>query len=130
MKAKNDTINYEMFNDQSMKKFFKALKGLNADNSNGDGRQSKNLIVDAGIDDNDLDVFLGKISKEDQSLKISIIRTLEAGRSYEKLSKELNYTPQERQYIAFTKLDTCDISMQEISAMIGASQMYVFIWSR
>ena len=72
-------------------------------------------------------MFLGKISKEDQSLKISIIRTLEAGNSYEKLSKELNYTPQERQYIAFTKLDACDISIQEISAMLEASQKCMFL---
>lgn len=127
MKAKNDTVDYLVFNDQSTRKFFKALKGLNADNSNDDGQRSTNLIIDAAIDDSDLDVFLGKILKEDHTLKISIIRTLQAGNSYEKMLKELNYTPQERQYIAFTKLDMCDISMQEISAMIEVSQKCMFL---
>ena len=93
MKAKNDTVEYLMFNDQSTRKFFKALKGLNTDNSNDDGQRSTNLIIDAAIDDSDLDVFLGKILKEDHTLKISIIRTLQAGNSYEKMLKELNYNP-------------------------------------
>ncbi len=127
MKAKNNKTEYLIFNDQSTKKLFKALKGFNLDNSNVDERRPTNLIIDTALNDNDLDIFIGKILKEDNTVKISVIRTLEVGSSYEKLSKELTYTPQERQYFAFTKLDTCDISIQEISAMLEASKKCMFL---
>ena len=68
MKAKNDTVEYLMFNDQSTRKFFKALKVLTRIIQMMMGKDQTNLIIDAAIDDSDLDVFRGKILKEDHTL--------------------------------------------------------------
>ncbi len=124
---KDDEVKYLNFDDQNSKKFFKAVRALNSTEVNDNSAVPQKLIFDTVRDGSDLDLFLTKIMKEAKSAKISIIRTVEVGNSYERLVKEFLYASHTREYIAFTKLDICDISISEISATLEMSKKCMFL---
>lgn len=127
MQEKNDDVGYLTFDDQNSKKFLKAVKALGMAEGRDNSAAPQNLILDTALDGSDLDLFLTKVLKEAKSTKISIIRTVEVGKSHESLLKEFSYESNVREYIAFTKLDVCDISMSEISATLEMSKKCMFL---
>ncbi len=127
MEAKDDEVEYLNFDDQNLKRFFKTLRALSSNDGNGNSVQTQKLVLDTALEGTDLDLFLSKVLKEVNGTNVSIIRTVEVGNSYERLLKEFSHSTQTREYIAFTKLDICDISMPEISALLEMSKKCMFL---
>ena len=70
--------------------------------------------------------MIAKIEEKYLNAKISIIETIATGNSYEKLTKNFNSKGFKNEYIAFTKLDLCDISIPEIAAVLEVSKKCMF----
>ena len=70
--------------------------------------------------------MIAKIEEKYPNVKISIIETIATGNSYEKLTKNLKSKGFKNDYIAFTKLDLCDISIPEIAAILENSKKCMF----
>ena len=68
--------------------------------------------------------LVAKIRKA-SNIKISIIET-KTGNSFEKLTKNFKSKGFKNEYIAFTKLDLCDISIPEIAAVLEVSKKCMF----
>ena len=58
---------------------------------------------------------------------MSVIRVIEVGRSYEFLMKVSKYQVLFQEYVAFSKLDVCDLSIPEISAMLETENQCMFL---
>jgi hypothetical protein len=127
MEAKDNEVEYLNFDDQNLKRFFKTIRAVSSNDGNSSSVQTQKLILDTALEGTDLDLFLSKVLKEVKGTNVSIIRTVEVGNSYERLLKELSHSTQTREYIAFTKLDICDISMPEISALLEMSKKCMFL---
>ena len=72
------------------------------------------------------DEFLLNISKLESDLKISIINLVPVGNSYEYLMSNILPKSYENEYLAVTKLDVCDLSIQEIAAFVELDQKCMF----
>ena len=70
--------------------------------------------------------MVAKIEEKHPNIKISIIETIATGNSFEKLTKTLS-KGFKNEYIAFTKLDLCDISIPEIAAVLENSKKCMFL---
>lgn len=127
METKNDEVENLYFDDQNSKKFVKACRALGSSEGKDSSIKVQRLILDTALDDSDLDLFLTKVLPDVKEVRISIIRTVEAGNSYEKLLKEFSHSTHTREYIAFTKLDICDISMSEISASLEMAKKCILL---
>ena len=82
-------------------------------------------IVELSNQDN-FDEFLLNISKLESDLKISIINLVPVGNSYEYLMSNILPKSYENEYLAVTKLDVCDLSIQEIAAFVELDQKCMF----
>lgn len=69
-------------------------------------------------EDENINKILLDLGKVDPEIKVSVIKLMPAGKSYEYLIKNFPTKDLENEYLAITKLDFCDLSMQEISAFI------------
>jgi len=82
-------------------------------------------IVELSNQDN-LDEFLLDISKLASDVKISIINLVPVGNSHEYLMNNILPKSYENEYLAVTKLDVCDLSIQEIAAFVELDQKCMF----
>jgi len=82
-------------------------------------------IVEFSNQDN-FDEFLLDISKLESDVKISIINLVPVGNSYEYLMSNILPKSYENEYLAITKLDLCDLSIQEIAAFVELDQKCMF----
>ncbi len=122
----NDNRDYVKFNDYNKRKLLSEIKNMKLERSDEKGSKQQALIVDAGVLESELDSLLSEIESSRPGVKISVITTLQVGSSYEMIVKSRGLNLSERQYIAFTKLDICDLSVPEISAIIEASSRCMF----
>ena len=77
--------------------------------------------VKAIVEVNDLEQLetqLYKFQQQNSSLVFSVINVIEVGRSYEFLKKNIRSPNLENEYSVISKLDTCDITLPEVSALI------------
>lgn len=65
-----------------------------------------------------LETQLYKFQQQNPSLVFSVINVIEVGRSYEFLKKNIRSPNLENEYSVISKLDTCDITLPEVSALI------------
>jgi hypothetical protein len=99
---------------------------VNLERSVEKGAKQKAIVIDTGVIEKELDSFLIEIKSKRPEVKISVITTLQVGSSYEMVMKSRGVNLSERQYIAVTKLDVCDFSVPEISAMIESTDKCMF----
>lgn len=117
---------YLSFSDQDKRKLLKAVKSLNLSQDKQKAPKRQALIIDTSNQENDLNLLMIDLYKANPEAKISIIRTVPVGSSYERLKKDYKIKSPERHYWAFTKLDTYDLSVAEISAMIELDNKCMF----
>ena len=67
-----------------------------------------------------------KVISNKYNFNVSVIRIMEVGRSYEYLVSSPQYQVLFQEYVAFSKLDVCDLSIPEISAMIDMKNQCMF----
>ena len=60
------------------------------------------------------------------NLKISVLNTCEVGNSYQNLKRNFPKRRADNEYLVITKLDLCDLSLQEISAFIELNHRCLF----
>jgi hypothetical protein len=65
-----------------------------------------------------LETQLYKFQKQNPSLVFSVINVIEVGRSYDFLIKNTRRPRLENEYTVVSKLDLCDISLPEVSALL------------
>ena len=65
-----------------------------------------------------LETQLYKFQQQNPSLAFSVINVIEVGRSYDFLLKNIRRPKLENEYSVVSKLDACDITLSEISALI------------
>ena len=121
----NET-DYLSFSDQSKRKLLAAVKSLNLSQYQGNTPKRQALIIDTSNQENDLNLLMVDLYKANPKAKISVIHTVPVGSSYEHLKKDYKIKSSEKYYWAFTKLDTYDLSVAEISAMIELDNKCMF----
>ena len=92
-----------------------------------DGLSEKALVIDVNELDLNLGKFLMDLNKKFNLLSASVVRVIEVGHSYESLISGMDYQAVFNEYIAFTKLDLCDISVPEISAITEMKNKCMFL---
>ena len=109
----NDSENrsIEQIDDKNIKKLFKAAK----DSLN---KPSQALIIEKTNENLNIDFLFLELKKIKRDVKITVINTIAVGSSYEFLMKFVDPNLYQSQFVAFTKLDICDISIPEISAVL------------
>ena len=122
----NVGTNYLLFSDESKRKLLTAVKNLNLSQGEDNALKRQALIIDTSNQENDLNLLMIDLSKANPEAKISVINTIPVGSSYERLKKDYKIKSPEKHYWAFTKLDTCDLSVAEISAMIELDNKCMF----
>ena len=125
-KSVDNTRDYVKLTDNNKRKLFSEIKNVNFEHSVEKGASQKAIIIDTGLMENELDWFLLEFKSKRPEVKISVITTLQVGSSYEMVMKSRGVNLSERQYIAVTKLDVCDFSVPEISAMIESTDKCMF----
>ena len=65
-----------------------------------------------------LETQLYKFQQQNPSLVFSVINVIEVGRSYDFLLKNIRSPKLENEYSVISKLDACDITLPEVSALI------------
>ena len=125
-KSVDDTRDFTRINDSNRRKLISSIKNLEQQTDVINGTAQKAIVVDTKMQNEDLDLLIAEIQKVRPDLKISIICTLEVGSSYEMVIRSKGLNTSERQYLAFTKLDLCDISIPEISAILELSKKCMF----
>ena len=111
MQDKNKNRLIVQFDDKNSKKLLKVAKdSLNTD--------ANRLIIEKTNGKLDLDFLFLELKKIKSDVKISVVNTVAVGSSYEFLMKSIDPDLHQNQFIAFTKLDLCDISVPEISAIL------------
>jgi flagellar biosynthesis GTPase FlhF len=108
---------------QNEKKLIHTLSQVKKNNENN---RNEVLIIEASNEPSDLGVLVAKIEEKHPNIKISIIETIATGNSFEKLTKNFKSRGLKNEYIAFTKLDLCDISIPEIAAVLENSKKCMF----
>jgi hypothetical protein len=86
-------------------------------NNKRDAQPPKRCVVEV----NDIKQFetqLYRFQKINPSIQYSVINVVEAGRSYEYLVNNIRRSTLENEYLVISKLDTCDITVSEISAIL------------
>ena len=112
--------------DQSgAKKLVTEIKNWLSKNKISKNETSGCCIVELSNQDN-FDEFLLNISKLDSDVKLSIINVVPVGNSYEYLMSNILPKSSENEYLAITKLDLCDLSIQEIAAFVELDQKCMF----
>jgi predicted kinase len=122
----NVATDYLLFSDESKRKLLTAVKNLNLSQGEDNALKRQALIIDTSNQENDLNLLMIDLCKANPEAKISIINTVPVGSSYERLKKDYKINSSEKHYWAFTKLDTYDLSVPEISAMIELDNKCMF----
>ena len=84
-------------------------------------KSSRKQPVKAIVEVNDLeqlDTQLYKFQQQNPSLVFSVVNVIEVGRSYDFLLKNIRTPKLENEYSVISKLDACDITLPEVSALI------------
>ncbi len=97
--------------DKNSKKLFKVAK-------DSFGKSAQALVIEKTNENLDLDFLFLELKKIKPEVKISVINTIAVGSSYDLLIKSIQPKVHQSQFVAFTKLDICDISVPEISAIL------------
>ena len=93
----------------------------------GGGISKRALVLDhSDLNSNSSELFKSLVSKK-QNLNVSVIRIIEVGKSYEFLINTPRYQAVFPEYVAFSKLDLCDLSVSEISAMLEMKSQCMFL---
>ena len=121
----NET-DYLSFSDQGKRKLLAAVKSLNLSQAPGNSPKRQAIIIDTSNQENDMNLLIVDLYKANPEAKISVIHTVPVGSSYERLKKDTKIKSSEKYYWAFTKLDTYDLSVAEISAMIELENKCMF----
>ena len=108
---------YVQFNDGNKRKLLSEIKNMRLERSDEKGKKQQAIIIDAGVLESELDSLLSEIKSRRPEAIVSVITTIQVGASYEMIIKTRGLNLSERQYFAFTKLDICDLSVPEISAI-------------
>ena len=74
----------------------------------------------------DTDKLLVELQALKPNLKISVLNTCEVGNSYQNLKRNFPKRRADNEYLVITKLDLCDLSLQEISAFIELNHRCLF----
>ena len=122
----NVETDYLLFSDESKRKLLTAVKNLNLSQGEDNVLKRQALIIDTSNQENDLNLLMIDLCKANPEAKISIINTVPVGSSYERLKKDCKINSSDKHYWAFTKLDTYDLSVPEISAMIELDNKCMF----
>ena len=117
---------YLSLDDGNKRKLLSEVRNLKREQDAHESLKGKALVIEQTKQAKDLETLILKIEEIRPDLKISIIHTVEVGASYEISIKSNDYKSIQKKYIAFTKLDLCDISVPEISAMLELSQKCMF----
>ena len=117
---------FKLLYDKIPKKVFIAAKDLKIDVNLTNGQKPGALVIEKTTEDMDLQLFILEIKKVNPEAKISVVRTIPVGRSSEFLLKTIDRNLYKDHFIAFTKLDICDISVPEISALIEMNLKCLF----
>jgi hypothetical protein len=86
-------------------------------NNKRDVQPPKRCVVEVN-DINQFETQLYRFQKINPSIQYSVINVVEAGRSYEYLVNNIRRSTLENEYLVISKLDTCDITVSEISAIL------------
>ena len=73
-----------------------------------------------------LTVLLLQLAELREEFLISVINVVSVGNSYEYIKRNIGEKRSEHEYLALTKLDLCDLSLQEISAFIENKHKCMF----
>ena len=115
--AVDDNRDYVKFTGDNKRKLFSEIKNIKLERSDDKSKKQQAIIIDAGVSESELDSLLGEIRSRRPEAIVSVITTIQVGASYEMIVKSRGLNLSERQYFAFTKLDICDLSVPEISAI-------------
>ena len=122
----NNETDYISFSDHGRRKLLTAAKNLNLSQDQHLTQKHQALIIDDSNEGNDLNLLMIDLCKANPEAKISVIHTVPVGSSYERLKKDYKIKSSEKHYWAFTKLDTYDLSVAEIAAMIELDNKCMF----
>ena len=122
----NEDRVYHTISNQNKRKLFSAVKGLVVSNDQGQDTKRHCLVVDINDNDIDPDILIAEINKERSDAKVSVVHTIPVGKSFEFLKKQHKFSTIPNYYIAFTKLDICDLSVPEISAVVELPSKCMF----
>ena len=73
-----------------------------------------------------LDSLLVQLAEFKEEFLVSVINVVPVGNSYEYINRNVGAKRFEHEYLALTKLDLCDLSLQEISAFIENKHKCMF----
>ena len=126
MQAGDNTRNFIKVNGNDKRSLNAALRKFNKASSSLNNDTTDFLLIEFLGEANDIDVAIVDIESKISTDKLSVIRTIPVGSSYEFFIKNIRSNSVRKEYIAFTKLDLCDISTPEIAAMLESSQTCMF----
>ena len=107
----------KIFNEVSPKKDYKQIRSWICDRKSKLGDDVHVGIIDCPSEEN-VEQILIDIANFEPEMKVSIINLMPVGSSYEYLMSNCSPKMLENEYFAITKLDLCDFSMPELSALI------------
>ena len=107
----------KIFNEVSPKKDYKQIRSWINDRNSKLGDDVHVGIIDCPSEEN-VEQILIDIANFEPEMKVSIINLMPVGSSYEYLMSNCSPKMLENEYFAITKLDLCDFSMPELSALI------------
>ena len=73
-----------------------------------------------------LESLLVQLAEFKEEFLVSVINVVPVGNSYEYINRNVGAKRFEHEYLALTKLDLCDLSLQEISAFIENKHKCMF----
>lgn len=126
MKSSQTDRDFELVQDNKLRKMENLVRDLRK-TIDSDGINKRALIVDFNSSKISLNDLFKMIDSQKEIIDVSVIRVIEVGRSYEFLMKVSKYQVLFQEYVAFSKLDVCDLSIPEISAMLETENQCMFL---
>jgi len=117
---------FSLVQDSKLRKLDVLLRDLGA-TLDDEGNSEKALILDLTDENTGSNNYFKKVISNKYNFNVSVIRIMEVGRSYEYLVSSPQYQAVFPEYVAFSKLDICDLSVPEISAMIDMKNQCMFL---
>lgn len=125
-KLSDEGREYLSLDDGNKRKLLSTIRNLKHEGDGPESVKKQALVIEAKQQNSDCESLMLQIEAVRPDLKISVIHTMAVGNSYEIIMKSDGFKSAQKQYVAFTKLDVCDISVSEISAMLELSAKCMF----
>lgn len=125
LEKKNEIKSCKIFPGENFHKSFSQLtKWISSSRIDGEKHNQVGIVEIANSDATE--GIMLELRKHYPQMKLSVINLMPVGKSYEFLTRNLLPRKLDNEYLALTKLDNCDLSMQEINAFIELNHKCMF----